>query len=84
MTYLDAAVTVLQSAGRPMTAVEITREAVRRGLLREVHKTPAATMTSVLYMHGKKGGARVRRLAQQGPQHAVRGTVRWELVATSS
>jgi HB1, ASXL, restriction endonuclease HTH domain len=84
MTYLDAAVTILEAAGRPMTAAEITREALQQGLLREVHKTPAATMTAALYMHGRKGGTSVRRVALQGPQRAVRGTVRWELGAGPS
>ena len=52
-SFLNAAVTVLSAAGRPMTANEITTEALARGLLRPTGKTPLASMTARLYTHAR-------------------------------
>jgi hypothetical protein len=49
LSYLNVAVTVLESPKRPMTVREIVEEAVRSGLLQPVGKTPEATMTAALY-----------------------------------
>jgi HB1, ASXL, restriction endonuclease HTH domain len=77
MTYLDAAETVLKGARNSLTAREITNRAIELGLLRSVHRTPEATMSAALYMHLKRGGQLVRRVAEPGKKRAVRGTVRW-------
>jgi hypothetical protein len=80
-SYLDAAVSVLQSAGRPMTAREITAEAIRRGLIQPAGKTPQATLTAQLYVHVRDAASpRVVRLHEAGPTRARRGSVRWALV----
>lgn len=78
--YLEAAVAVLEASDRPLTAGEITAEAVRRGLVRPAGKTPEATMTARLYVHVRDDPApRVVRLAEPGPNRARRGSVRWTL-----
>ena len=46
MKFLAAAVEVLSRAHRPMTAEEITAEALELRLLRTRGKTPAATMAA--------------------------------------
>ena len=76
--YLEAAVAVLEAAGRPLTSREITDEALRRGLIRPSGKTPEATMTARLYVHVRDDPApRVVRLAEPGTTRARRGSVRW-------
>jgi len=79
MTYVEAAVAVLQEAGHPLTAREITEEALCHGLLTGASRTPEASMSAALYMHLKKGGQRVRRVSKPGEKRALRGTVRWDL-----
>jgi hypothetical protein len=80
MSYLEAALTVLERAGRPLTTREVTEEALRQDLLASVGKTPKATMSAELYLllrsdpHG-----RLVRLAEPGPTRARRGGVRWTL-----
>src|SRR5581483_74075 len=49
MTYMQAALTVLAYAERPLTIPEITAVAVAQGLVRPRGKTPDRTMSSVLY-----------------------------------
>src|SRR5579884_1907335 len=49
MTYLNAALTVLAHADRPLTVGELTAVAVAHGLVRPRGKTPDRTMSSVLY-----------------------------------
>lgn len=49
MTYMQAALTVLSHADRPLTIGEITAVAVSEGLVRPRGKTPDRTMASVLY-----------------------------------
>ena len=79
-SYLDAAVSVLESCKRPMNVREIVAEAIRRGILRPAGKTPEATMSAALYMSvNKDSRARVVRLHEPGPKRARRGTVRWTL-----
>jgi len=78
--YLEAAVTVLEAVGKPLTSREITREALRRGLIQSAGKTPEATMSAHLYVHVRDDPTpRVIRLAEPGEQRARRGTVRWTL-----
>lgn len=80
ISFLQAAIMVLERNGRPMTTGEITREALHLGLLRTTGKTPVKTMDAALYgqaRHGPK--VRVARLYAPGRQRAVRGSVRWTL-----
>lgn len=49
MTYMQAALTVLSYAERPLTVPEITSVAVAEGLIRPRGRTPDRTMASVLY-----------------------------------
>ena len=49
MTYLNAALTVLAHADRPLTVGELTAVAVAHGLVRPRGKTPDRSMSSVLY-----------------------------------
>ena len=80
MGFLEAAVTILALANRPMTSREITSEALRRGLVRTTGRTPLNTMDAALYTHVQTAAApRVSRLHQPGKQHAERGSVRWIL-----
>ena len=80
MAYLEAAVAVLEDVGRPLTSREITAEALRRGLIRPVGKTPEATMTARLYVHVRDAShPRVARLAEPGNSRARRGSVRWTI-----
>ena len=80
MTFLQAAVTVLESAGRAMTADEITAEALRQGLISRSGKTPTATMSAELYMNVRENPrSRLVRQSDPGPNRARRGSVRWML-----
>lgn len=49
MTYMQAALTILAHAERPLTVPELTAVAVAEGLVRPRGKTPDRTMSSVLY-----------------------------------
>ncbi len=83
--FLEAAVTVLAEAGRPLTADEIVARALERGLLRTEGRTPAATMTACLYTHIRDAGRpRVVRVFEPGKQRAQRGSVRWSIVPLTS
>jgi hypothetical protein len=81
MTFLKAAEEVLRKSKRPLTGTEITELAMREGLITTRGKTPEATMLSALYTARAK--ARVKRISQQGPRRAVRGSVRWTYVERS-
>ena len=77
MTYYKAAIEVLKAARRPLTAREITDQAIEAGLIAPRGETPIATMSATLY--------RVRRhpdllkVGDRGNKRAKRGTVRWTL-----
>jgi HB1, ASXL, restriction endonuclease HTH domain len=78
MTYLEAAIAVLKGARRPMTTREVTEAALRRGLIRTRGKTPAASMSSVLYAYERRDrAALIRREYRPGPTRAARDSVRW-------
>src|SRR5205823_12070524 len=49
MTYMQAALTILTYADRPLTLGEITAVAVAQGLVHPRGRTPDRTMASVLY-----------------------------------
>ena len=76
MTYYEAALQVLLGAKRPLTAREITDEALERGLITPKGKTPHATMTAELYVHAPKDPQLVK-LEDPGSKRAKRGSVRW-------
>jgi HB1, ASXL, restriction endonuclease HTH domain len=78
VTYLEAAIKVLKSSRRPLSTNEIVERAIARGLTQPTGKTPAATMSAVLYRHLGEG-SQLRQIAEPGPRRAVRGTVRWTL-----
>ena len=78
MTYYEAAVEVLRTARRPLTAVEITDYALKNGLITSVGKTPHATMRALLYVRVRDDPDLVK-LADQGNRRAKRGSVRWTL-----
>ena len=80
ISYLAAALRILADHGSPMTAREITDEAIRRGLLHPAGKTPEATMSARLYLYARDhpDGPLVR-LHEPGPGRARRGSVRWAL-----
>jgi hypothetical protein len=51
MTYLEAAVAVLNASNRRMTTSEILQEAMARGLLKPASKTPEASLSARLYCY---------------------------------
>ncbi len=64
--FLDAAYQVLKEMDSPMSAEEITQQALDRGLLITRGVTPAATMSASLYMDIKEKGI-ASRFIQVGP-----------------
>lgn len=82
MTYYEAALQVLRSVHRPLTTREITDQAVKRGLITPVGKTPQATMAAVLYLRLRNDSELVK-LAEPGNERAKKGSVRWTLRHTS-
>lgn len=79
MTYYEAALQVLRSVERPLTAREITDEALERRLITPKGKTPHATMMSELYVHAARNDPQLVKLEQRGNKRAKRGSVRWTL-----
>jgi hypothetical protein len=77
-TYYEAAVQVLRSAQRPLTAREITARAIEKGLITPAGKTPGATMSAVLCVQARKDAA-FTKIEQPGNGRAKRGSVRWML-----
>jgi hypothetical protein len=80
VTYYEAALRVLKFVGLPLTAREITDQAVEAGLIAPVGKTPHASMRSVLYM---RAGSDLELLKMEDPGNgrAKRGSVRWMAVS---
>jgi hypothetical protein len=78
MSYYKAALKVLEAAGHPLTAKEITDRALTGRLITTHGKTPARTMSAALY--GQLGiDSRLVKDATAGSVRAKRGTVRWTL-----
>lgn len=73
MTYLDAAYTILQTAGQPLHYEEITQRALAQGLIQPSGLTPAATMGSRLYTDTLQEDSRFVRVDK-----GVFGLVRWQ------
>ena len=83
MKFLDAALLVLASEGKPMAAGEVTDRAISAGLITTAGRTPEATLSAALYVEAKRPGPRVRKVAAPGRIRAKRGSVRWALTAAS-
>ena len=80
MTFLQAALAVLESAGRPLTVDEITAEVLGRRLTTSAGKTPSASLSAVLYVELRDNPkTRLVRQAEPGQNRARRGSVRWTL-----
>lgn len=83
MTYLDAAISILKASKKPMTSAEITQSAIRRALIHPSGKTPAATMSAILYLHVRDAAEPAFRWeGRPGPTRAARGSVRWMIHVT--
>ena len=80
-TFLDAAAAILERAREPLTAKAITQVAIRMALIGESNrKTPERTMSAALYVDVLNNPAsRFKKIAQKGPQRAVRNSVKWTL-----
>jgi hypothetical protein len=83
MTLYEAALQVLRSVKRPLTAQQITNYAMERGLIAPVGKTPYASMSAMLYVRARTDPELVK-IADPGNHRARRGTVRWTLRGVSS
>ena len=65
-SFLDSAYQILKDMDRPMSVEEITQQALDRGFLVTKGKTPAATMSAMIYMDIKRKG-QTSRFIQVGP-----------------
>ena len=72
MTYLDAAYTILKTAGQPLHYVEITQRALTEKLIASQGLTPEATMGSRLYTDTKQEGSKFVRA-----EHGRFGLAEW-------
>jgi hypothetical protein len=68
MTYLTAAIAVLQASGRPLTTSEVMAEITRQGLIPITGQTPEATLSAALYRNLGKH-PQLRREAVQAQCH---------------
>ena len=66
MSYLDAAYSLLQEAGKPLHYRDLTRAAIERKLIEPEGATPEATMNARLASEIKKKGAN-SRFTRSGP-----------------
>lgn len=73
MTYLDAAYTILKTAGQPLHFEEITQRALAQKLIAPQGLTPEATMGSRLYTDTKQEGSRFVRAG-----HGRFGLAEWQ------
>ena len=78
MTYYEAAIEVLRAAKDPLTAKEITKRAIEKGLITPSGKTPVATMKAVLYLR-LPNDSNLVKLEDQANGRAKSGSVRWTL-----
>jgi hypothetical protein len=61
-----------------MTATEIARVAIERGLVESSGKTPDATLTAQVYVRLRDHPqGQLRKIAEPGPLRARRDSVRW-------
>jgi hypothetical protein len=80
MTYYEAALRVLKFVGHPLTAREITDQAIEAGLIAPAGKTPYATMSAALYMR-VRSDLELLKMEDPGNRRAKRGSVRWMAVS---
>jgi len=73
MTYLDAAYTILKSAGHPLRPDEITQRALEQKLISPQGLTPEATMASRLYIDTLQEDSRFVRAGK-----GVFGLAQWQ------
>jgi ribosomal 50S subunit-recycling heat shock protein len=78
MTYFEAALQVLRSAGRPLRTREIADLAVSEGLIALAGKTPHASMARVLYLRLGNDPELVK-IEEPGNARAKWRSVRWTL-----
>ena len=76
MTYYEAALRVLKFVGHPLTAREITDQAIEAGLIAPAGKTPYATMRAALYVR-VRSDLELLKMEDPGNGRAKRGSVRW-------
>lgn len=78
MSFLKAAISILAETGREMTATEIARIALDRGLVESSGKTPRATLAAQLYVHVREHPqGPLQKISGPGPSRARRGSVKW-------
>ncbi len=80
MTYYEAALRVLKFVGQPLTAREITDQAIEAGLIAPAGKTPYATMSAALYL-GVRSDLELLKMEDPGNGRVKRGSVRWMAVS---
>jgi hypothetical protein len=73
MTYLEAAITVLEASPHPLTASEIMEQITKLGLIEVTGKTPRTTLTAALYRNLGKHP----KLRREAVRRGGRGSVRW-------
>jgi hypothetical protein len=78
MTYYEAALTVLQSAHRPLSTQEITDRALQRKLILPKGKTPDATMSAALYTR-VSDNSEILKVGDPSNGRAKKGSVKWTL-----
>ncbi len=83
MTYYQAALHVLRSAGQPLTTREITESAIAEGLIGSAGKTPVNSMARVLYLRVQDDPDLVK-IMNPGSSRAKPGPVRWKLRRTAT
>jgi hypothetical protein len=78
VSFLNAGIAVLKESGLELTAAEIARIALDRGLIKSEGRTPGATLSAQLYAYVRDNPAGpLRKLSQPGKARARRDSVRW-------
>jgi hypothetical protein len=78
MSFLNAGIAVLKETGQALTADEIARIAMERGLIASKGKTPGATLAAQLYVYVRDHPqGPLRKLSEPGETRARRDSVRW-------
>lgn len=78
MSFLEAGIAVLKETGLDLTAAEMARIALDRGLIKSKGKTPDATLAAQLYAYVRDHPqGPLRKLSEHGETRARRDSVRW-------
>jgi HB1, ASXL, restriction endonuclease HTH domain len=80
MTYYEAALRVLTFVGQPLTAREITDQAIEAGLIAPAGKNPYATMSAALCLR-VRSDLELLKMEDPGKGTVKRGAVRWMAVS---